>query len=224
MFKFDLQLFGGGGKGDSQSSSSSYQMSDQEKQLANYAVNNAGTAQGGISTLLNQFNSGVNSQGFQNLLGNANNMIASGQNTYASLLNGQLPAEYLQNMTDAVKSGVNSTVGSAVNSLANRGIINSSVSNKALNDIESNVANTMAQQYGNNIGTLAGLAGNQIASATAGYSPYITLANLAGQTQNNFITSPLGSLHNGTTTQSQSTNQGWGSALGTAAAIGSMFI
>lgn len=225
MFKFDLQLFGGGGGkgGGGGSSSSSYTPSEQELQLMNYAAQNAGTAQTGINSLLNQLNAGIQSNAFNNLLNNSLNQIQSGQNLTSQLTQGKLPTAYTDNMTNAIKTGVNNTVGSAVNSLGNRGVLNSSVTNKAMNDIEKNVSDTMAQQYSNNIGQLAGLANQQIGTATAGYNPYNALAQLGQGQQGAFISSPLSALHNTGSQQQQQQGSFWND-LGQAAAIASIFI
>ena len=225
MFKFNLQLFGGGGKGSGGSSSSSYTPSEQELQIMNYMAENAEQAQTGIGSLLGQFNTGVQSDTFKNLLSNSLNQIQSGQNLTSQLTQGQLPTAYTDNMTNAIKTGVNNTVGSAINSLGNRGVLNSSVTNKAMNDIEKNVSDTMAQQYSNNIGQLAGLANQQIGTATAGYNPYNTLAGLVQGQENTFINSPVGALR-GSGTTNQKTNQQtslWDN-LGQAAAIASIFV
>ena len=205
MFKFDLQLFGGGGGGKGGgggSSSSSYEPSEQEKQIMNYMAQNAEQAQTGIGSLLGQFNTGVQSDTFKNLLNNSLNQVQSGQNLTSQLTQGKLPTAYTDNMTNAIKTGVNNTVGAAVNSLGNRGVLNSSVTNKAMNDIEKNVSDTMAQQYSNNIGQLAGLANQQIGAATAGYNPYNTLAQLTQGQTNTFINSPVGALRGSGTTKS----------------------
>ena len=212
MFKFDLQLFGGGGgKGGGGSSSSSYTPSEQELQIMNYMAQNAGTAQTGINSMLNQFNTGVQSDVFKNLLNNSLSQIQSGQNLTSQLAQGQLPTAYTDNMTNAIKTGVNNTVGATLNSLGNRGVLNSSVTNKAMNDIEKNVSDTMAQQYNNNIGQLAGLANQQIGTATAGYNPYNTLAGLVQGQANTFINSPVSALH-GSGVTNTTTNDG--SSLG----------
>lgn len=208
MFKFDLQLFGGGGGGKGggggSSSSSSYVPSAQELQIMNYMAQNAGTAQTGITSMLNQLNTGVQSDTFKNLLDSSLNQIQSGQNLTSQLTQGQLPTAYTDNMTNAIKTGVNNTVGSAINSLGNRGVLNSSVTNKAMNDIEKNVSDTMAQQYSSNINQLAGLANQQIGTATAGYNPYNTLAGLVQGQENTFINSPVGALRGSGTTNSKS--------------------
>ena len=212
MFKFDLQLFGGGGGGKGGgSSSSSYEPSEQEKQIMNYMAQNAEQAQTGIGSLLGQFNTGVQSDTFKNLLNNSLNQVQSGQNLTSQLTQGKLPTAYTDNMTNAIKTGVNNTVGSAINSLGNRGVLNSSVTNKAMNDIEKNVSDTMAQQYSNNIGQLAGLANQQIGTATAGYNPYNTLAQLGQGQANTFINSPVGALRGSGTTNSKSND---GSSFG----------
>lgn len=212
MFKFNLQLFGGGGgKGGGGSSSSSYTPSAQELQLINYMAKNAEQAQTGMDSLLGQFNTGVQSDTFKNLLNNSLNQVQSGQNLTSQLTQGKLPTAYTDNMTNAIKTGVNNTVGSVINSLGNRGVLNSSVTNKAMNDIEKNVSDTMAQQYSNNIGQLAGLANQQIGIATAGYNPYSTLAGLSQGQENTFINSPVGALRGSGTTNSKSND---GSSLG----------
>ena len=208
MFKFNLQLFGGGGgKGGGGSSSSSYEPSEQELQIMNYMAQNAEQAQTGIGSLLGQFNTGVQSDTFKNLLNNSLNQVQSGQNLTSQLTQGKLPTAYTDNMTNAIKTGVNNTIGAAVNILGNRGVLNSSVANKAMNDIENNVSDTMAQQYSNNIGQLAGLANQQIGTATAGYNPYNTLAGLVQGQENTFINSPVGALRGSGTTNSKS-NEG----------------
>ena len=227
MFKFDLQLFGGGGGkgGGGGSSSSSYEPSEQELQIMNYMAQNAEQAQTGIGSLLGQFNTGVQSDTFKNLLNNSLNQVQSGQNLTSQLTQGKLPTAYTDNMTNAIKTGVNNTVGSVINSLGNRGVLNSSVTNKAMNDIEKNVSDTMAQQYSNNIGQLAGLANQQIGTATAGYNPYNTLAGLVQGQENTFINSPVSALR-GSGTTNQKTNQQtslWDN-LGQAAAIASIFV
>lgn len=213
MFKFDLQMFGGGGGkgGGGGSSSSSYTPSEQELQIMNYMAKNAEQAQTGIDSLLGQFNTGVQSDTFKNLLSNSLNQIQSGQNLTSQLTQGQLPIAYTDNMTNAIKTGVNNTVGSAINSLGNRGVLNSSVTNKAMNDIEKNVSDTMAQQYSNNISQLAGLANQQIGTATAGYNPYSTLSGLVQGQENTFINSPVGALRGSGVTNTKTND---GSSLG----------
>ena len=213
MFKFDLQLFGGGGGkgGGGGSSSSSYVPSAQELQIMDYMAKNAEQAQTGIGSLLGQFNTGVQSDTFKNLLNNSLNQVQSGQNLTSQLTQGKLPTAYTDNMTNAIKTGVNNTVGSAINSLGNRGVLNSSVTNKAMNDIEKNASDTMAQQYSNNIGQLAGLANQQIGTATAGYNPYNTLAQLTQGQTNTFINSPVSALRGSGTTNSKSND---GSSFG----------
>lgn len=98
----------------------------------------------------------------------AQQQITNAQGIVSGLQSGQLPEAYVQNMTDAISRGVNNTVGNAINSLGNRGVLNSSITNKALGDISNSVSDTMAQQYNNSIGTMSQLAGQQVDQATAG--------------------------------------------------------
>jgi hypothetical protein len=99
------------------------------------------------------------------LANNAMGQITQAQQGVAGLTQGQLPAEYQANMEAAIKSGVENTVGSMVNSLGARGVLNSSVTDKAIQGINDSVANTMAQNFTNNIGVLNGLYGQQASLA-----------------------------------------------------------
>ena len=99
------------------------------------------------------------------LANNAMGQITQAQQGVAGLTQGQLPAEYQANMEAAIMSGVENTVGSMVNSLGARGVLNSSVTDKAIQGINDSVANTMAQNFTNNIGVLNGLYGQQASLA-----------------------------------------------------------
>ena len=71
-------------------------------------------------------------------------------------------------MSQAVQSGVQNSVGSLLNDMGNKGVVNSSMMNQGMNDISKNVANTMAQNYTNNIQTLGSLYNDQITNAGQG--------------------------------------------------------
>lgn len=83
------------------------------------------------------------------------------------LESGRLPTDYQLNMENAIRTALQRTLGDNVNALAQRGVINSSVTNSALNDIERNAADSVAQQYLQNINLLSNLAQQK-------FSDYIT--------------------------------------------------
>ncbi len=163
---------------------------------------------------------------YNDLLSNAMSTSDSALSGVTALANGELPQAYLDNMTDAISSTVNSTVGSAINSLGSRGVLNSSVTNTSLNDISKNVSDTVAENYLNNISTLNGLygqqatlAGNDISLAAAAQeaaqTPALNLWNASlGLEGSN--TSALSAISGtGTTTSTQSGSSSWlGSLLG----------
>ena len=126
----------------------------------------------------------------------ANRALDSESATISGLQNGVLPSAYQQNMQNAISSALQNTMGSTLNSLAGRGVLNSSVTNTAMNDISRNAANAVAQQYQSGISQLAGLANQQ--------------GNIAQQKFNNAnaTTGALGNLigHQGSLTQQQLTN------------------
>lgn len=120
---------------------------------------------------------------FSGLLGNAIQSMTQGNKELASeynttmqnnntamqgLLNGVLPSSYAENRQKALQADLMNTVGSTLSGLASRGIINSSQADSAFNDISRNASNTLAAQYGNDMQTAAGLAGQAYNSQLAG--------------------------------------------------------
>ena len=80
---------------------------------------------------------------------------------YGNLANGNIPSAYQRNMENSIQSALNNTMGKTINSLGNRGVLNSSVTSEAMNDIGRNAADTVAQQYQQNINQSADLVGRQ---------------------------------------------------------------
>jgi len=84
--------------------------------------------------------------------------MASNAGVMSGLLSGQLPSAYAQNRQKALQSDLDATMGNTLSSLADRGIINSSVANQSMNDISKNAANALAANYTSDMGTAANLA------------------------------------------------------------------
>lgn len=127
-------------------------------------------------------NAAANNQ-YSGLLGNAIQSMTQGNKELASeyntamqnnntamqgLLNGVLPSSYAENRQKALQSDLTNTVGNTLSGLASRGIINSSQADSAFNDISRNASNTLAAQYGNDMQTAAGLAGQAYNNQLAG--------------------------------------------------------
>ena len=181
------------------------------------------------NTAQNQINGGQ--VGLNQLLQSNGSALEKTNKTLSNLQNGQLPSEYLNNMSNAIKTGVDNTVGSNLNYLAQRGVINSSVTNKAFNDIEGNVSNAMSQNYLNNINTVSGLANaqlhntlstnndnaniynNKINSATAGTTAAAVAQEAAQQPAINLWQASLGL--NGSTNSALSSAAGKGTSTST---------
>lgn len=87
----------------------------------------------------------------------AQTAIEQAQQGIADLTQGNLPTAYTENIQNALNRGVQNSVGTTLQSLADRGVLNSSVTNTALQGISSATANAMADAYNQNIGTLANL-------------------------------------------------------------------
>ena len=80
---------------------------------------------------------GANDQAYQTVL-----------KELGALQNGDLPTNYLNNMSDAIRSAMNNTIGDTMNNLAQRGVLNSSVTDAAVNDIEKNISDTLGSLRG----------------------------------------------------------------------------
>lgn len=127
---------------------------------------------------------------FSGLLGNAIQSMTQGNKELASeyntamqnnntamqgLLNGVLPSSYAENRQKTLQADLTNTVGNTLSGLASRGIINSSQADSAFNDISRNASNTLAAQYGNDMQTAAGLAGQAYNSQLAGINGKVGL-------------------------------------------------
>lgn len=226
-FEFDLQLFKGG-KGGNQTTTVRYpDPSEQEKKMQELALGYAdkitpivNQLTQGAGNLLNH-NYGMSNVDYGSYMKDAMGQIGSAQTGIGDLTQGKLPTAYTDNMAQAVQSGVDKTVGGAINNLAQRGVLNSSVTSGAMNDISKNVSDTMAQQYQNNIGLLSGLYGQQMNSALgkvqagatgqqAALQSPLNLLNAASGLQNAGVNNTLAQLAAGRTGSQQTTTSGGG--------------
>ena len=220
MFDFDLQLFGGGGKGGGSSTTvSKYEPSQQELQLQQYALDNANIANSGIKSMLNNFNSGVQSEDFKNILGNASGQIKEGQATLQGLQQGQLSEAAKENITSNIADMTKKSFGDILNKAGASGVINSSVMERGNNDIAEAAAKAASQGQLDYMNAIGNFANAGIQNASAGYNPYTALQGLAGKQNNDYVVSPLSALSGkGTTTTTQEqSGMGFGDFLMSAA-------
>ena len=220
MFDFDLQLFGGGGKGGGSSTTvSKYEPSQQELQLQQYALDNANIANSGIKSMLNNFNSGVQSEDFKNILGNASGQIKEGQATLQGLQQGQLSEATKENITSNIADMTKKSFGDILNKAGASGVINSSVMERGNNDIAEAAAKAASQGQLDYMNAIGNFANAGIANATAGYKPYSEVQALAGKQNNDYVVGPLSALSGkGTTTSTQEqSGMGFGDFLMSAA-------
>lgn len=230
-------------KGSSSTTVQSYQPTAEERKLmglsADYAEYVMPNAQKLNDSAANMFfeSLGDTQVDYTALLEQAQQQTAAAQQGISDLTQGKLPDSYTQNMTDAIASGVENTMGSALDSLASRGVLSSSVTTQAMNDISKNVSDTMAQQYLNNISTLNGLYGqqatlagqniaNSAAAQEAAQAPAMNAWNmslgLGGAT--NSALAAVGNKGTTTSTQSQSGGSGlFGGILTGLAGNGALF-
>lgn len=91
------------------------------------------------------------------LLSKSENSLDKYQDVRDALIRGEIPSPYLQNMQDAIAGTMKRTAGEGLNNLANRGILNSSVTEGVLNDIEKNASDSVAGRFLDNISTINSL-------------------------------------------------------------------
>ncbi len=228
MFELMLQLHKKGG--GSNTTVQSYQPTAEERKLmglsadyAEYVMPNAQKLNDAAANMF--FDSLADTKvDYNQLLQDAQQQTSAAQQGVSDLTQGKLPDGYVQNMTDAISTGVKNTMGSALDSLSSRGVLSSSVTNQAMNDISKNISDTMAQQYLNNISTLNGLYGqqatlagqniaNSAAAQEAAQAPAINAWNMSlglGGASN----SALSAIGNKGTTTSTQTTSGSGGLFG----------
>lgn len=238
---FDLQMFGGGGKGQSQSTKR-----DIPAQSANEAALQGGLfnySNTGLTGATNMQNKAISSMGntvsndWNKLLGNYNNTMSGVTSGYNNLSQGLLPTSFSNARQQALNSELQGTVGSAITGLGNRGILNSSVTNSALNNIGQNASDTLAKNYASDLGTYSNLLNNQASNAsnvlsgnaTAQSNSYmqptqeLSYANqLYNPASNLFGTLYSGRM--GTAGSTTTQNDGGKGAVNSAAQVASLFV
>lgn len=195
FFKLILQLHGGGGTTVNQSN---YTPTAQEVHLqqnaadySDYVLPNAMKLNDVAGNLLYD-SLGTVQVDYSGLNNNAQGQIANAQNTVNGLANGELPSAYTDNMNKVINTAVQNSVGNTVNSLGSKGVLNSSVTTKALSDTSTAAANAAAENYLNSISTVNGLAGQQASLAGQGITTAAAAQQAAQQPALNLWNASLG--------------------------------
>ncbi len=205
-------------------------------------ANSANATNGTLGNLSNAYGVNANqaNQQLDRLLSKSENSLDKYQDVRDALIRGEIPDPYLQNMQDAITGTMKRTAGEGINNLANRGIINSSVSEGVLNDIEKNATNEVAGRYLENINTInnllqgqssdslnllgqqANLIGQRYGNNTTALGQQGNLAqqqltniNTANQNNANLLGQQYQNKMNGLTTQAGLANQALQNQLGT---------
>lgn len=215
-------------KGSSSTTVQSYNPTAQEirlqEQAANYSEAIAPNALwlNNVARDVLQDSLGTIQVDYNQLAKDATNQITAAQQGVAGLTQGELPTAYQQNMEASVQRGLENTMGNAISNLGARGVLSSSVTNNAMNDISKNVSDTMAEQYQNNISMLNGLYGQQAslagqniatnaAAQEAAQQPALNLWNASLGLNSGGTLGALSAIGNqGTTTSTQKTSGGGG--------------
>lgn len=248
MFKFDLQLFGGIFGGDDSSATQTTERNipaetAEESQLKNGLMGYNTTGLNNAASILSKAISSIGNAytpDWSTLAKNYNNTMSGVNSGYSTLANGEMPTAYATARQKALNSDLQGTVGNSISSLANRGILNSSVTNNALNNISQNASDTLAKNYTTDLTTQANLLNSQASNAastlsgnataqTASYVPASSLFSYASQmatpAQNMWNTMYSGRMNSGSTTTTQTnSDDGKGDFWSGVGAIGSTAI
>lgn len=130
-----------------------------------------------------------------------NGALLKNQNAMDSITNGQLPTAYADARRQALNNDLQATVGNAVSGLASRGIVNSSITDNALNDISKNASNTLAAQYANDLNQAAALNSQAFNNSLSGIGAKMGLWGNTYNNQQNGIVNQANLLNQGYTNQ-----------------------
>ncbi|GHV45846.1 hypothetical protein FACS1894204_06120 [Synergistales bacterium] len=104
---------------------------------------------------------------------------------------GQVPQPILDALNATVNQGLNKSMGQSLNSLASRGVLNSSVTNKGMSDMSQAAGDALNRGYLDAFNSvLGGYQGNANTAATSGKAftdTFLDLNNAAGQSMNGAI-------------------------------------
>jgi hypothetical protein len=113
----------------------------------------------------------------QNYLSDYQGDMKGMNDQYTALTNGELPVAYAAARKQALNSDLTGTVGTAISGLGSRGILNSSVTNSAMNNISQNASDTLAKNYSNDLQTESSLLGQKANNASTYYGNRMSNAN-----------------------------------------------
>ena len=216
----------------------SYNEARLENGLMNYNLTGLNNASGVLQKAVNSIDEQY-TPNWNTLASGYNGTMADVANGYKNLLAGNLPSTFAAARQQALNDDLKGTVGNTISNLASRGVLDSSVTNKAMDEVTEDAANTLAKSYASDLGTyasllngstsaaLSGLTGNQLAQGasqnyTSGLFNYAN--NLASPAQNLYNTMYSGRMGTGSTTSSTSQNSGNSGLWSTVGTLGSAFI
>ena len=152
------------------------------------------------NTLYQQFTPMAGQLGadYQAARDNANKYQQQYDDAYAGLQNvtetGALPSGLSDAMNGYISREMNRSLGTAMAQNAGKGVLNSSVTNRAINDISTSTADAFAKNYADMFGAVSGNYGNLMSAAqaqqgqmfdnlSAQYSPMMEFYNIVRQSE-----------------------------------------
>lgn len=189
MFSFDLQRFGG--KGGYQSAPAVVQeMTPEQKQAIAYQTKYLGETSPVLSQLVQKGATALDAYSppdFNKYYNQGMNTTLDASNMSKSLAQGLLPSAYQANMQQAVTDAV-SPYQTQFNTLANKGVINSTLGGTWSSDMARAATAAANSAYNQNLASASGLVNQYGSTATAPLAYQSTFYNTASQPAKDYLT------------------------------------
>lgn len=195
-----MQLHGGSG-GSSSSGKTKWIPNDYQKKVLDQMVPQYGNYLNQSQTLLgnasNMYNGlATTNVDYGSILDNANGYNNVAANGFQNLANGNVGG-FTQNETNALNTVLQNSLGTQINNLGNRGVLNTSVTNNAMNDITKQAASTAAGDYNNAIQNSGNMYSNLIQTGAQNIANAQNAQNSAQLAASNLLTDSLSAFNAG---------------------------
>lgn len=211
------------------SNTTTVNLSDEAKAMIAAQYGQYNNSLGKMDSLLNQYtNSQSNNTSYDwdSIENNYTSKLNDLASQYQDLANGTVSDAYKSNMGNYYNSVYNNTLGKTVNSLGTRGVLDSSITNESISDMQKNLSAQESKDYTNYLTNQSTLLNNLATNYKDKYNSYATSQSNANNETNDLLNaylqlynsgnstlSDIGNLTKSTTTTSTTSDGGFGDFL-----------
>ena len=186
-FNFDLQFFGGGGT-DVQQYQTRDPLPDEVVNLRTQLYNKIMPGVESFSPTAWSKAQNISDNATQHF-GNMVNMIPNSFNRSSGILDnmtnllqtGEVPTGITDKLNAGVNKSLQSSMGSMLNGLANRGVVNSSITSQGVNNLSQAAADAYNRNYMNTFNSILGGYGNALSGAQNNTTSLLNSINALGK-------------------------------------------